>query len=203
MSRWIHGIAAIGIIATAQAASGQAADRVVESGAGAETTNGKAERAAGQAAGEPGAAYAAALAAALQAVHDQYAGSAKPIPADVKQALAAEYASELARARYVASQLAVDVLTAIDRFQGTSLREGLHAVTVDDIIVFSSEPSISDVWMWAHELHHVRQYQERGTILGFVRWYLSDCNAVEQAADDRANRALGTSVDLPHVCELP
>jgi hypothetical protein len=113
-------------------------------------------------------------------------------------ALAAAFGSELARARYVVSELAVGLLTAIDRFQGTSLRNGLHAVTVDDLILFSSAPSISDLWMWAHELHHVQQYQERGTIYRFARWYLSDCEAVEQAADDRANRALGTSIHPQH-----
>jgi hypothetical protein len=147
---------------------------------------------------EPSLDLAAVLATALQAVHDQYAGSAKPVPPDVKQALAAEYGSELEHARYVVSQLAIDLLATIDRFQGTSLRNGLHAVTVDDLIVFSSAPSSSDLWMWAHELHHVRQYHERGTILEFARWYLSDCEAVEQAADDRANRTLGTSIRPPH-----
>jgi hypothetical protein len=52
--------------------------------------------------------------------------------------------------------------------------------------------------MWAHELHHVQQYQERGTIYRFARWYVNDCEAVERAADDRANRALGMSIGLPH-----
>jgi hypothetical protein len=116
----------------------------------------------------------------------------------VRQALAAEFGAELARARYVVSELAIDLLTAIDRFQGTSLRNGLHAMTVDDLIVFSSAPTSSDLWMWAHELHHVRQYQERGTIYQFALWYVNDCEAVERAADDRANRALGMSIHPPH-----
>lgn len=193
------GDAARGVVITiAQAVPGQVVDKSVESGAGAEGTTGGVSQSPEHGAGEPGDVYAAPLAAALQAVHDQYAGSAKPIPADVREALAAEYGSELARARYVVSAFAVKLLTAIDQFQGTSLRDGLHAVTVDDIIVFSSVPSISDIWMWAHELHHVRQYQERGTIYGFALWYVNDCEAVEQAADDRANRVLGTSVSPPH-----
>jgi hypothetical protein len=182
MPRWIHGIAlglALGFALPGEHAA---------------ATNGD----AGQGAGEAGDALAAPLAAALEAVHDRYADSAQPIPADVREALAAAFGSELARARYVVSELAVGLLTAIDRFQGTSLRNGLHAVTVDDLILFSSAPSISDLWMWAHELHHVQQYQERGTIYRFARWYLSDCEAVEQAADDRANRALGTSIHPQH-----
>jgi len=147
---------------------------------------------------EPGHELATVLAAALQAVYDQYAGSAKPVPPDVKQALVAEYGSELERARYVVSKLAIDLLATIDRFQGTSLSNGLHAVTVDDLIVFSSAPSSSDLWMWAHELHHVRQYHERGSIYRFALWYVNDCEAVEQAADERANRVLGTSIRPPH-----
>ena len=186
MSRWFHGIA-LGL-----------ALGFAEPGADAAATDGDAGRAAEQGTGETQDALAAPLAAALEAVHDRYAGSAKPIPADVREALAAEFGTELARARYVVSEFAVNLLTAIDQFQGTSLRNGLHAVTVDDLILFSSAPSISDLWMWAHELHHVRQYQERGTIYRFARWYVNDCEAVERAADDRANRALGMSIRLPH-----
>lgn len=186
------------VVTLAQVVAGQVVDESVESGAGAKGTSGGVHQSPEQVAGEPGQVYAAPLAAALQAVHDQYAGSAKPIPADVREALAAEYGSELARARYVVSAFAVNLLTAIDQFQGTSLRDGLHAVTVDDLIVFSAVPSISDIWMWAHELHHVRQYQERGTIYAFALWYVNDCEAVERAADDRANRVLGTSISPPH-----
>jgi hypothetical protein len=186
VSRWFHGIA----LGLALGFAGPGAD--------AAATDADAGRTAEQGTGEAQDALAAPLAAALEAVHGQYAGSAKPVPADVREALAAEFGSELTRARYVVSELAVRVLTAIDQFQGTSLRNGLHAVTVDDLILFSSAPSIADLWMWAHELHHVRQYQEQGTIYRFARWYVNDCEAVERAADDRANRALGTSIRLRH-----
>ena len=141
---------------------------------------------------------AAALAAALATVHDQYAPSAKPVREDVKQALAAEYGSELARARYVVSRLAIRVLSAIDQFQGTSLGSGLHAMTVDDLILFSSEPSTADIWMWAHELHHVRQFRVLGGVDAFAAAYLRDCEAIEKEADDRANRALATSIHPRH-----
>ena len=167
-------------------------------GADAAASEGDAKRAAEPAARGTRDAYAGPLAAALELVHDRYAGAAKPIPADVKDALAVEYGPELVRARYVVSQLAVELLTAIDRFQGTSLRKNLSAVTVDDLILFSSAPTLSDLWMWAHELHHVHQYEERGSIHAFALWYVNDCEAVEQAADDRANRALGKNIHPPH-----
>lgn len=186
MSRWIHGIAfglALGF--ALPGASAAAADT-------------DAGPATGQPTGGARDAYAAPLAAALELVHDRYAGSAKPIPPDVKEALAAEYGPELVRARYVVSELAINVLTAIDQFQGTTLRKGVNAATVDDLIVFSSAPSISDLWMWAHELHHVHQYEERGTIYRFALWYVNDCEAVERAADDRANRTLDTKIHPPH-----
>jgi hypothetical protein len=141
---------------------------------------------------------AAALTAALQTVHDRYAPAAKPVPDDVKQALAAEYGEESARARYVVSQLAISVLSAIDQFQGTSLRSGQHAMTVDDLIVFASTPTSSDLWMWAHELHHVRQYRMLGGVDAFAAAYLSDCEGIEKEADERANRALGKSIHPRH-----
>jgi hypothetical protein len=186
MSRWIRGIA----LALAL--------EFVAPGAGAAATDADTGRAAEPASGETRDALAAPLAAALEMIHDRYAGSAKRIPEDVRDALAAEFGPELVRARYVVSAFAVNVLTAIDHFQGTSLRKGLHAATVDDLILFSSVPSIADLWMWAHELHHVKQYEERGTIYQFALWYVNDCEAVERAADDRANRALGTSIRPPH-----
>lgn len=141
---------------------------------------------------------ATALALALHTVHDRYVPAAKAIPEDVTKRLAAEYGAELARARYVVSRLAISLLGAIDRFQGTTLRSGQHAVTVDDLIVFASTPSIEDVWMWAHELHHVRQYRVLGGIDAFAAAYLADCEAIEKEADERANRALGTNVHPAH-----
>jgi hypothetical protein len=141
---------------------------------------------------------ASALALALHTVHDRYAPAAKPIPEDVKQKLSAEYSQELARARHVVSQLAIQLLGAIDRFQGTSLRNGQHAVTVGDLILFASTPTIDDVWMWAHELHHVRQYRVLGGIDAFAAAYLADCEGIEKEADERANRALGTNVHPRH-----
>ncbi len=141
---------------------------------------------------------AAALAVALHAVYDRYEPAAKPIPEDVKKATAGEYAEELARSRYVVSALAIKLISAIDQFQGTSLRSDQHAMTVDDLIIFSSTPSISDIWMWAHELHHVRQYRALGSIDAFAVAYMGDCEAIEKAADDRANRTLGMSIHPRH-----
>ena len=146
-----------------------------------------------------------ALATALQSVYDQYVGSAQPIPTDVQEQLKDEYGPELSRARFVVSPAAVRLLGTIDRFQGTTFGKGMHALTIDDLVLLASDPTESEspytLWIWAHELHHVHQYRERGSILDFARGYLRDCDAIERAADARANRALGMDVSVRHCLE--
>lgn len=143
-----------------------------------------------------------ALATALQTVYDRHLASASSIPADVRERLEDEYGAELSRARFVVSAAAVRLLGTIDRFQGTGFGKGMHALTIDDLILLASDPEDSEspytIWIWAHELHHVQQYRERGSILAFARAYLRDCDAMEQAADARANRALGMDVHVSH-----
>jgi hypothetical protein len=192
------------VIKIGEAVPGQGVKGTVEFLVGAERTMRKVGQSPEQGvveaieSGELGSMYAAPLAEALAAAHDRYERSAKSVPAEVRQALGSEFNTELARARYVVSKFEINLPAAINHFQGTSHRAGLHAVTVDDIIVFSSVPSSSDTWLWAHELHHVRQYKERGSISSFARWYLSECEAVERAADDRANKALGMNLHPSH-----
>lgn len=146
-----------------------------------------------------------ALATALQSVYDRYAGSSSPIPDDVRDRLQAEYGLELERARFVVSAAAVRLLGTIDRFQGTAYGKGMHALTIDDLILLAADPAENEspftLWIWAHELHHVRQYSERESILEFARDYLRDCPAIERAADARANRALGMDVSVAHCLE--
>lgn len=147
---------------------------------------------------DPKETLAGALAGALQLVYDQYLPAAKPVPEDVQARLAEEFGPELARARFVVSREAFELLTLFDRIQGTSLAQGAHALTVNDLIVFASQPTVDDLWVWAHELHHVRQYEERGTIRDFALWYVDECPEIERAADERANRVLGTDIQLRH-----
>jgi hypothetical protein len=145
---------------------------------------------------------ARALATALQSAYDRYVGSAISIPDDVSQRLEEEYGVELSRARFVVSPAAVRLLATIDRFQGSDFGEGMHALTIDDLILLAADPAENEspyaLWIWAHELHHVRQDREAGSILTFARDYLRDCDAIEDAADERANRALEMDVSVRH-----
>lgn len=59
------------------------------------------------------------------------------------------------------------------------------AVTLDDIIVFSDAAVARNVWLWAHELAHVEQYQRLG-VDGFARAYARDWRRLEAEANARA-----------------
>lgn len=58
----------------------------------------------------------------------------------------------------------------------------VEAVTLVDVIVFRSEEDAqNDVALWAHELHHVKQYLDWG-VEDFARRYTRDFNSVEAPA---------------------
>ncbi|WP_242443057.1 DUF4157 domain-containing protein [Pseudomonas sp. LFM046] len=58
----------------------------------------------------------------------------------------------------------------------------VEAVTLVDVIVFrNAEDAENNVALWAHELHHVKQYQEWG-VAGFAQRYTRDYNTVEAPA---------------------
>ena len=59
------------------------------------------------------------------------------------------------------------------------------AVTLDDVIVFSDAAVARNVWLWAHELAHVEQYQRLG-VDGFARAYARDWRRLEAEASARA-----------------
>ncbi|MDH4585594.1 DUF4157 domain-containing protein [Pseudomonas sp. BN415] len=58
----------------------------------------------------------------------------------------------------------------------------VEAVTLVDVIVFRNEDDAqNNVALWAHELHHVKQYLDWG-VADFARRYTRDYNAVEAPA---------------------
>lgn len=58
----------------------------------------------------------------------------------------------------------------------------VEAVTLVDVIVFRTEDDAqNNVALWAHELHHVKQYLEWG-VADFAKRYTRDYNAVEAPA---------------------
>jgi hypothetical protein len=62
-----------------------------------------------------------------------------------------------------------------------------RAVTLVDTIVFADAGSADDLSIWAHELHHVRQFSEWGSH-SFSVQYCRSYNGVENAAYDQQNR---------------
>jgi hypothetical protein len=58
----------------------------------------------------------------------------------------------------------------------------VEAVTLVDVIVFRNEDDAqNNVALWAHELHHVKQYLEWG-VADFAKRYTRDYNSVEAPA---------------------
>ncbi|MGF6694401.1 DUF4157 domain-containing protein [Pseudomonas sp. D(2018)] len=58
----------------------------------------------------------------------------------------------------------------------------VEAVTLVDVIVFRNEDDAqNNIALWAHELHHVKQYLDWG-VADFARRYTRDFNAVEAPA---------------------
>jgi Domain of unknown function (DUF4157) len=61
------------------------------------------------------------------------------------------------------------------------------AVTLGEVIVFSSETLTSNIELWAHELTHVLQYEQLG-VETFAFQYIIGFQAMEQQATDNARR---------------
>jgi hypothetical protein len=119
------------------------------------------------------------LALALQQAHDTAAaGTLLPIPLHIRAQLEPYYDFQvLDAARYkVGDQQALDNANAVLQ------NPDVNAVTLIEIIVFRNEADAQDnVALWAHELHHVQQYQQWG-VAEFARRYSRDFNAVEDPA---------------------
>ncbi|WP_280041567.1 DUF4157 domain-containing protein [Pseudomonas sp. Hg5Tf] len=119
------------------------------------------------------------LAVALQQARDSAAaGTVMPIPLHIRAQLEPFYDFQvLDAARYkVGDQQALDSANALLQ------NPDVNAVTLIDIIVFRHQADAEDnVALWAHELHHVQQYQTWG-VAEFARRYSRDFDAVEAPA---------------------
>lgn len=63
------------------------------------------------------------------------------------------------------------------------------AVTLQDVVVFSSPAASRNLWLWAHELAHVEQYRRWG-VDGFATRYAADWASVEREATRRADEVI-------------
>jgi len=137
---------------------------------------------------------AAPLAGAIRAARERHAGSAKPLPDDVKQALSAHFDPEtINRAKYAVGTVEITLPNFIGR--GNKFMGNDYAVVVDDIIVFNSPPpSYEDgSFWWSHEVAHVDQYR-RWDVESFSFRYLRDLGSyIEGEADSKAQSVTGNA----------
>jgi hypothetical protein len=140
----------------------------------------------------------APLAAAVRAAREKYISIAQPIPQSVKDALKGYFSdATLARAKYTIG----DIEITLPNFIGQGAKffgNEKYAVTVDDIIVFNSDPgnySDNPNW-WAHEMTHVQQYENMG-VETFAYNYIKDLGrTLEGEAINNANRITNSNYAL-------
>lgn len=108
---------------------------------------------------------------------------ARPIPEDMAKILAPYFDAKLLNTvRWTIGTGRIDLGTFLTE---QYMDEG--AVALNRQVVFSSERLTENVWIWAHELAHVEQYQRMG-INRFAAAYIADWQAIERQATDRANK---------------
>jgi len=67
---------------------------------------------------------------------------------------------------------------------------GASAIALDDTVIFRRSRDAQDnLWLWAHELQHIDQYDRWG-VLKFAKRYVRDHRAVEDEADRVADRCV-------------
>ena len=114
------------------------------------------------------------------AIYDKYA---EPLPFDLKMVLSRVVdKATLNRARVVIDRTPNNV-AGIANALNHKFTSQIHAVTIDDIIIFSAKPSsdLSGYLQWVHELAHVEQYQRWG-MLEFAAKYTKNSDEVEAEA---------------------
>ncbi|MFC5695552.1 DUF4157 domain-containing protein [Pseudomonas sp. GCM10022186] len=114
----------------------------------------------------------------LESRNNMAASQLQPIPLHIRAQLEPYYDLQvLDTARYK-----VGVDTEMNAANTLMQNPDVEAVTLVDVIVFRNEDDAeNDVALWAHELHHVKQYLEWG-VAGFAQRYTRDYNTVEAPA---------------------
>ena len=115
---------------------------------------------------------------------DAIQAGVSPIPASIRAKLKGHFPEAmLAKVRYRVG-MGSDFSLQTKAFQGGNA----VAITLDDVILFrSADDAARNIELWAHELHHVRQYQSWG-VTGFAQRYTRDHRAVEAEAYAEAAR---------------
>jgi len=125
------------------------------------------------------------LAEAIAYSRNRALTSSRPIPDRVRRALEPHFVPHLLdRVRYT-TDWSASTDSTLQRW--IMMNDHVQAVTLDDVIVFRDRNSSHDLFLWAHELTHVEQY-ERWGIQEFARRYLLDYREVEREAEEQAAR---------------
>jgi hypothetical protein len=100
------------------------------------------------------------------------------IPPDVRNAFAG-YVPErlLSKVRWTVDDGGVSLQRAVFLLRDT------RALTADHVILFADDEAATNLLLWAHELHHVLQYDAWG-VDAFVDRYLDDYESIEHEANE-------------------
>lgn len=112
-------------------------------------------------------------------------GGAEPAPSDIRRELAPYFGEDLldeVRWTLADNRLSLGSVLASWYFDEA-------AVTLQDVLVFSSPEASRNLWLWAHEMAHVEQYRRWG-VNGFSTRYAADWAGVEREANRRADEVI-------------
>ncbi len=141
------------------------------------------------------------LSNALTQAYTAHIASARPLPAEVKHFLHGIIPDEaIERARFTVSNDS-QTLPGILNQGHRAYMEQDNAVSIDNLIIFSREPtfqSATDARWWAHELGHHLQYQRWGGIPGFARQYVLGFQGIEREAETYGDQAIKKYIDEHH-----
>ena len=126
----------------------------------------------------------ASLARAIRYSRDQALKDSYAMPAKIREALEPYFSRHiLDKARYSTDWSSSSDLTLHRLLLAT---EYTSAVTLDNVIVFKNRKGVDDLWLWAHELKHVEQYDRWG-VEAFAQKYAENYDLVEQEAYEYAD----------------
>jgi hypothetical protein len=104
----------------------------------------------------------------------------------------------LDRARWTVGKLEITLPNGIGQVMkfGDKTNDGRYAVTVDDVIVFNTNPGTfrDNPWWWGHEVTHVEQFQQMGVDQFCVLYVSSGGTKLEQPANRRGDQVLNRSL---------
>lgn len=120
---------------------------------------------------------APALAAWLQGSRDSAREDASPLPTHIREQLGNFFDEDIYdRVRYNVGDGGEINLANLSIEYGDAA-----AVTLIDTVIFADVSGVNDPILWAHELHHVRQFRDWG-VNDFAIRYLRSWNSVEEEA---------------------